>query len=130
MAITITFPNSKGYVGTFQQPLADIVIIGPTGRFPITACLVDTGADFLQIPASAATKVGLLPSPTASSISIRTASGIISMTKLTGVTVEIEGTSVTTDILCHPSGTSRALIGRTALRALTNVGFNKTDWLW
>jgi predicted aspartyl protease len=130
MAITIPFANSKSYVGTYLQPLADIIIIGPTGRFAISACLVDTGADFLQIPASAATKVGLLPSPSATSIKIATAGGTIIMTKLTGAIVEIEGTSVTTDILCHPSGTTRVLIGRTALRALTNVGFNTTDWLW
>lgn len=130
MAVSISFSNSKLYVGKYSRPLADIVIIGSSGRLTITACLVDTGADYLQIPSSAASRVGLLPSSRSTSVRIRTAGGVRSMTKLSGVSIEIEGISLTADILCHPSGTSRALVGRSALKALNNVAFSKIEWLW
>ena len=43
---------------------------------------------------------------------------------------EVEGIPITVDLLCHPSPASRPLLGRQAIHALINVGFNATSWLW
>lgn len=129
---TVNYNSSKAYTGAYQKPLADLDLIGPNGRASVSAVLVDTGADFLQLPERLAVTVGLLPSSAATivSVSVKTAGGSLNMKRLAGVSVEVEGVPITTDLLCHPSGTSRALLGRGALRALTNVGFNVTHWLW
>jgi predicted aspartyl protease len=125
----VTYNNSKPYSGTLLQPLADIVLLGPTRNFSIANVLVDTGADFLMVSASSAATVGLLPGM-GTPIYIRTAGGTVTMTQHTGVFVEIEGIRVITDLLCHPSPTSRPLLGRQALHALKDVGFDTTSWLW
>ncbi|SEO36753.1 retropepsin-like aspartic protease [Mucilaginibacter sp. OK283] len=127
----VTFPNSKLYVGSSLKPLADVVLIGPGGRrFRIAAALVDTGADFFQVPESAARAVGLLPGGTYTVVSVRTAGGIITMKKLSAVQIEIESALVTIEVLCSPLGISTPLVGRNALRALSNIGFSTIDWMW
>jgi predicted aspartyl protease len=125
----VTYNNSKPYSGPLLQPLADIVLHGPATNFSIANVLVDTGADFLMVSASSAATAGLLPGM-GTPIYIRTAGGTVTMTKHTGVFVEIEGIRVITDLLCHPSPTSRPLLGRQALSALKDVGFDTTSWLW
>ena len=125
---TVTYPNSKTYVGVGVRasPRADIVLVGST-RFPIGSVLVDTGADYLQVPASAATTAGLvLGAP----MHIRTAGGVITMPLVRAANVEIEGILITTDLLCHPSGTSTPLLGRAALLQLVEVGFDRSQWWW
>jgi predicted aspartyl protease len=130
MAVTtVTYNYSKPYVGPSRQPLADVTLISPSTRFSIASVLVDTGADFLQVPASAATNAGLSLSA-GTSTRVRTVGGIVHMTLLVNVSVEVEGVSITTDVLCHPNAKSRPLLGRKALVALRNVGFDPQEWLW
>jgi predicted aspartyl protease len=90
---------------------------------------VDTGADLLQVPNTAAVAAGLSLSA-GTPISITTAGGKAYMTRFKGVTVEIEGISIVTDLLCHPNSASRPLLGRQALSALVEFGFDTISWLW
>src|SRR6266496_2150762 len=114
MAITtVTYQNSKPYSGVALQPFADIVLIGPLRSWPISAVLVDSGADYIQVPEVAANNAGLLVAPTW--ISVRTVGGWLNMKKQANVDVEVEGVLISVDLLCHPSPTSRPLLGRNAL---------------
>ena len=130
MAIkSVTYGNSRSYIGVARQPLGDLLLIGPTANISIRNVLVDTGADHLQVPAAAATAAGWLLS-SGTSVSVKTVGGTITMTMLARLPVEIQGTPVTLDVLCHPIGSSRPLLGRSAILALSEVGFDPTDWLW
>ena len=125
----VSYGSSKSYVGATSQPLGDVLLVGPAANVSIKGILVDTGADFLQVPAGAATTAGWSLSA-GTAVSVGTAGGTTTMTLLPGVLVEIEGTPVIVDLLCHPSGSSKPLLGRSALRALKEVGFDLSDWLW
>ena len=97
---------------------------------PFTGVLVDTGASLLMFPASFAAPVGLSLAA-GHVISTTTGAGATAMTLLTGVTVEVEGVSIVTDVLFNPHPASPAVLGRNALfAALGTVGFDATAWHW
>ncbi len=47
-----------------------------------------------------------------------------------GLTVEVEGYLVTVDILFNPLNIGPAVLGRQALLAAVEAGFNASEWLW
>ena len=47
---TVTYTHNSAYVG--NRPYADVVILGRRGSNPAYKALVDTGADYLQLPVS------------------------------------------------------------------------------
>jgi predicted aspartyl protease len=127
----VTYPNSRPYSG--NRPYADVVLRNGSVKSPTHKCLVDTGADYLQLPSGAATAIGLgavlntaVPTP------VRTASGSGSATMVLakGLTVEVEGYLVTVDILFNPLNIGPAVLGRQALLAAVEAGFNASEWLW
>jgi predicted aspartyl protease len=125
---TVNYSYSRTYSG--NRPYADIVLIGQTAHsnLPFKA-LVDTGADYLQLPLLAANKAGLNLS-LAKTKSVKLAVGLVSMTFLSGVEVEVEGKLVKVDVLFDHSGSTNALLGREALLAALEAGFNASEWLW
>jgi predicted aspartyl protease len=129
MPVTVNYANAKTLIGTSLKPVADIVLIGPKGKFPISGLTVDTGADYLMVPQSAATRIGWLPNPMASIVTVATAGGYVSMTLLPAQSVQVEGISITAEVLVDPKN-GNPLLGRSALQKLLNIGLNTTDWLW
>lgn len=123
----VSYTASRLFSG--NRPYGQVVLRGPTGSTPVILALVDTGADYLQVPASVASAVGLSLA-TGTSTLIRTAWATATLTLLRGVAVEVEGRPITADVLFHPSGSSRALLGRQALLRAVEAGFNMKEWLW
>ena len=83
---SVTYPNKRAYIG--NRPYGDIVF--PSGSRPTYKALVDTGADYLQVPAAAATLAGISLAA-GSSHSVTTAAGTsVSMTLVKSISVEIE----------------------------------------
>jgi predicted aspartyl protease len=121
---TVAYTGNYPYVG--NRPYADVVLHGPSGAAPTYKCLVDTGADYLQLPSAAASLAGLAGG---SPLTVSGSTGSTTMTLMKGVTVEIEGKRVAVDVLFDPSGSSRALLGRQALLAAYDAGFNVSEWL-
>ena len=85
-----------------------------------------------MVPESFGVLTGLLGSggalpPNASTVSIGGIGGSITAIKLSGVSLDVEGVPMTEDVLFHPNPNSRSLLGRNAIVALANVGFNATD---
>jgi predicted aspartyl protease len=134
IATTITYFNQSRYVG--RRPVADVVV-NRTG--PTLHCLVDTGADYMQIPASLTTAVGLDAAYKAAQVSgstrtVTTASGhTIAMVLVRGIDVEIDGYICSgVDILFDPGG-GPLLLGRQAfLRASPKweSGFDDANWFF
>lgn len=126
MSSTVTYTNSAPYQG--NRPLAQVELLGPVATIRLLA-LVDTGADYLQVPEAEAIAAGFNTS-LAMPITVSTAGSPVTMTLLAGETVSVEGKSVTVSILLNPDPTSEALLGRDALLAAYDAGFNVNEWLW
>jgi predicted aspartyl protease len=123
---TVNYTNSVPYNG--NRPYADVVVVG--GGNPTYKALVDTGADYLQLPIAAMTSAGISASA-GSPVSIRTAAGTMTtMTLVKGVKVKIETVTVPVDIVFNPYGGSGAYLGRQALLAAFEAGFKVKEWLW
>jgi predicted aspartyl protease len=126
--ITINFATNRPYSG--NRPWADLVINPSSGKSPTLKCLVDTGADYMQINQLDAAASGMslaLATPT----SVSTVAGTVTLQLVHGVQVSIEGsTPKTVDVLVDMSnGTMPLLAGRQILLAAFDLGFNVTDWL-
>jgi predicted aspartyl protease len=126
--IVVTYPHSLAYIG--NRPYADVVLNSALGTSPTHKCLVDTGADYLTLPAHYAAGSGIsLTSGTPVSV-VLASGGSVSMTQVSGVNVTIEGVSVTVDVFFDHTAGSLALLGRQALLAAMEAGFNATQWLY
>lgn len=119
---TINFVNQRSYTG--NRPYADVVLLtnGTTHK-----CLVDTGADYLQLPAAVAS-----PSVLAGAISmpVSTVAGTINLQMVKNLKVEIEGYPVVVDVLFDPTNTVMPIAGRQLLLAAFDLGFQTSSWLW
>lgn len=121
----ITFSASFSFVG--NRPFTDVKLNPTYSGSPTHKCLVDTGADFLQLPISAAAKAGLSMA-TATLYSVSTASGTVTLQRLNGVTVEIEGKAVTVPVLFDPTNTAPLLAGRGVLLSAFDIGMQPKAW--
>lgn len=125
---TITFTATKA-TAHHDKAECELVLIGPSGRATIVDVLVDTGADYVMVPRYIASQIGLDLSH-AKKVVVRGVGGSVTMDKLTGVSVEVEGKMGTADILFHPRRSSKPLVGRTGIRIIHEVAFEATDWHW
>ena len=127
---TVNYSKHKGFSGAPPRPLGNGVLHGPTGATPVIRCVVDTGADLLQLPASYASAVGISLTGLAPT-SARTAGGRARLIRVAGLTVDVEGVPATVDVLFDPTN-GQGLLGRNALAALQEVGVNLVinEWLW
>lgn len=123
----ISFPNSVLF--TQNRPYADVVL-DPKRRSTSTfKCLVDTGADYLQLPISAAQQAGISLA-SATSTNVTTVAGSTALLLVKGITVEIEGWSVTADVLFDPLNATSPIAGRELLLGAFELGFDVNQWLF
>ncbi len=129
-ATSASFTHSKIY-DPLNRPMADVVLIGPGGvRGSLYQCLVDTGADYTVLPLAMALSAGITVSGGFSTIT--TVAGAASFYFLTGITLEVEGYVVPTDVYIDPSPAAAyiPLLGRATLLSAFDLGFNVSDWLY
>ncbi len=127
--ITLTFPNTVGFFK--NRPCADVRLNPSHTNSPTFKCIVDTGADYLQLPISACLNAGLrLPGNTAS-VRVTGATGNSTFLRLSHVDLEIEGQLVrNVDMLLDPSNLSPPLAGRNVLLKMFDLGFQLRQWHW
>lgn len=126
--ITLTFPNTVAFFK--NRPCADVRLNPSNPNSPTFKCIVDTGADYLQLPVSAVTQAGLSMSRATPS-KVTSATGTAQFLILTGVHVEIEGTSVSNlHVLLDPSNACPPLAGRELLLKVFELGFQIRHWHW
>lgn len=124
---TITYAATKPYSG--NRPWADVTL-DPGGKAVTLKCLVDTGADYVQINAADASAAGIsLAGATLRTVS--TVAGTAMLQLVTGVQVTIEASKVLTiDVLVDMTNSTKPpLVGRPSLLAAFDLGFDVTQWL-
>ncbi|MGU3388517.1 retropepsin-like aspartic protease [Methylobacterium sp. D53M] len=95
---------------------------------PTYKCLVDTGADYLQLPAHAAASIGINLNGRPL-LTVSTAAGSTAMILYSGVDVQVEGALIPNhDVLFDTTNTMKCLCGRTALLTAFKIGFDKKNW--
>ncbi len=132
----VTYTNQRLYSG--NRPYSNVTLLGVTpypsyGYTPYPNvnfwALVDTGADYLQLPMSAALTAGIDLSRGVPK-TVHGATGTAALIFVTGINVEVEGKLVIVDVFFDPTNSSSALLGRQALLAAVEAGFNANEWLW
>ena len=132
MAISVTFashfPWNRPSPGapSSNRPYAEVYLHGPSAAVRLW-CLVDSGADRIQVNRSHAATAGLSLSK-ATPRSMQTASGgTTSVDELQNVTLTIEGThSVDT---CYFGSNQTPILGRVTFLNAFDVGFDKKGWM-
>ena len=125
---TVTYSNRRGFSG--NRPYSNVTLLGNHGNPDVNfSALVDTGADYLQLPQSAAVAAGI-NLRSAQSKTVHGATGSSSMLFVSGVRVEVEGKTVVVDVFFDPTNSSSALLGRQCFLAAVEAGFNAVEWLW
>jgi predicted aspartyl protease len=127
MSTSITYVSTKPYSG--NRPWAD-VSLDPTSKAVTLKCLVDTGADYLQINAADAAAAGIsLAGSTLATVS--TVAGTATLQLVSGIQVSIEGSKVLkVDVLVDMSNSTKPpLAGRQLLLTAFDLGFDVSQWL-
>ncbi|WP_031437441.1 aspartyl protease family protein [Methylobacter tundripaludum] len=125
---TVTYSNQRTFLG--NRPYSNITLLGVGGCSDVNfSALVDTGADYLQLPQSAAIKAGINldgahPTP------VHGATGTAFLLFVSAVRVEVEGKVVVVDAFFDPTNSSSALLGRQCLLTAVEAGFKASEWLW
>lgn len=125
---SVAYTDVLPYAG--NRAYASVQLVNGIARSSAFVCLVDTGADYLLLPSSAAVSVGIaLP---VSTIAIATVCASINVHRVTGCAVEIEGIPLPqgATTLFDPTGGLPLILGRQALLAFCECGFNTTEWVW
>lgn len=126
MSVQKSYLNSKGYIG--NRPVANVRL---NGQGPTIQCLVDTGADYLQLPIVFAGRAGV-NTTAGTGVTV----GGVPMLRVNNVTIEIELQQVTgVDILFDTTNACVPALGRQAFlrnptRHNQQSGFDSSDWAW
>jgi predicted aspartyl protease len=86
--------------------------------------IVDTGADDLILDTGVASYLGIPQGP--QNYSVVTAGGTVPMQRQPGMTVDVAGTTIQTDVVFGVL--PLPLLGRRALLAAVEFGFGQRDW--
>jgi len=129
MAIQV-LPYDGAHAYANNRPYADIYCHGVKGKitkpFHLSA-LIDSGADYLELPNKVAQQLGLNLA-TYPSHQVLTAGGYFPVTVVNGFTVDIEGKLVV--VTAHFLAISTALLGLRAFLTAIDLGLDTTKWLY
>jgi hypothetical protein len=108
-----------------NRPYAEIVLKGPMGS-PRIWCLVDSGADHIQVNRSFAKTAGI--AATGSQTVSTAAGGTTTVDVASSVNFTVEGIATTQQ--CFFGNNSVPILGRvTFLNVFADVGFDATGWM-
>lgn len=129
--VQVTYDGRRnwGRIGHQQdyRPYEEIILHGRSGYKRIW-CLVDSGADDLQVEQSFAHNIGINLRTQGNVEQVQTAGGsLIQVTRVIDLDVEIEGVKVKVD--CLFGSNSTPILGRNAFLAVLEVGFDVSGWL-
>jgi predicted aspartyl protease len=109
-----------------NRPFEEITIHGPMGSKRLW-CLVDTGADRLQVPTSVAKLIGVNLTRGQSKDVQLAGGGTSRVTEVAGINVEIEGQTYVADCLFGSNKTP--ILGRETILSAIDIGFDVNGWL-
>ncbi|MEO6721330.1 MAG: retropepsin-like aspartic protease [Ferruginibacter sp.] len=129
MSNTVTYPNEKNFDHADNRPYAEVLIYGNNGKKKRLFCLVDTGADDIQIHEDIATELDIDLNTEATVDTIETASGGQSQVyTVPNIKMEVEGATINEDLIFGSN--SIPLIGRRTILTAYEIGFKPTKWLF
>lgn len=114
-----------------NRPYCEVTVFGVNGSASARHfCIVDSGADYLQIPEQILQALGISWDPSWGFVPVMDASMCnFSFRVYRNITVGIEGKTVLVpEIISLPD--VPALLGRTAFLKAMHVGFDGTGWLY
>jgi len=129
------FPVTYDGVHAFfrNRPYADVYchgvngVVAPAKQLHLSL-LVDTGADYLELPNSVARQLNINLNAGYPQNQILTAGGYLPVTVVNNFTVTIEGKNVS--VTAHFSSISNGLLGLRAILAAVNFGLDTKQWLY
>jgi predicted aspartyl protease len=130
MAITVDFDEHRSY-DSDDRPYIEVILKKNTSGIKDVNlwCLIDTGADYLQIHESFASDLGIDLAVDGSPLSVMTSSGAsTTITEISVQEIEIEGN--TFDTKCYFGLNSIPIIGRNTILSLLELGFDTNGWLF
>jgi len=130
MSQTVTYTNTKNYDSSDDRPYAEVIVHGNNGKKTRLFCLVDTGADDIQIHKDiASSDLDIDLNIEAASTSVATASGGSSRVYImSNVKMKIEGKIIREDLIFGQN--SIPIIGRRTILTAYEIGFNTNQWLY
>ena len=110
-----------------NRPYAEVVLTGPKRSVRLW-CLVDSGADYIQLNQTVATKAGITSFDSTQSVSTA-AGGTTTLQVLDNADLSVEGTGLIDT--CFFGSNTIPILGRiTFLNAFTDVGFDAKGWMY
>lgn len=128
MSFSITYTGAHKF--SSNRPYADIYCHGLSGRIAKPfhlAALIDTGADYLELPNTVARHLGVTLGAHPSH-QVLSAGGYLPVTVVNGFYVDIEGKLVS--VTAHFLGITTALLGLRAVLAAVDVGLDTIQWFY
>ena len=132
MSRTIRFAGDYGWPaqpsGRANRPYSEVKIFGPNFAAPQPIlCVVDSGADYFQLPEELLQQAGYSPVGTKRVMDASLCN--FSFNAYSQIEVEIEGHRVIVqDVLANPE--VPALLGRNGFLTAIDVGFDGRGWLY
>jgi hypothetical protein len=129
MSSIVTYSTDKKFDKVDNRPYAEVVIYGNNGTSKRFLCLVDTGADDIQIHENIAPQLDFDLLIEATVDYVETASG--SKTKvyiMPKVKMKVEGKIIHEDLIFGNNNVP--LIGRRTILTAYDIGFNPTRWMY
>jgi predicted aspartyl protease len=124
---TANYTDVEAFIGNRPHSVS-VAVVTLKYRSPVFAnALVDTGADHSVLPVRVA-RAAKLTIPAAKMFP--TLGGSVRVHEVRNCTLEVEGMTVRVTVLFDPSGTLAPILGRDALLARCEFGFNSSEWMW
>ncbi|HTP48375.1 MAG TPA: aspartyl protease family protein [Casimicrobiaceae bacterium] len=127
------FPNSKSLAATSATPSAKgsllLVGLGSNPSHAFGDVLIDSGADYVVLPEKAGLRAGV-NLPAQPSTTLRGVGGSVRAELVANVSLEFEGLAIVAEVMFDYSNSVPALFGRSGIRALKEIGLDRTDWHW
>lgn len=127
---SVNFPYSAALgAAATPRPEGDLLLLGPKGSLAFGFVVVDSGADYVVLPEKAGLGVGLTL-PRTPTTTLNGVGGSVGAALVRGVDVEFQRWRIKIDVMFDYSNGVRPLFGRSGIRALQDIGMDRTDWHW
>lgn len=130
MSQVVTYSNSKNYDKVDNRPYAEVIVYGNNGKSTRLFCLVDTGADDIQIHEDISSNdLDIDLNIEATVDYVKTASGGSSQVfVMSNVKMDIEGKTIHEELVFGQNNIP--IVGRRTILTAYEIGFNSSEWLY
>jgi hypothetical protein len=127
----VLFPHSASLATTAAtpRPEGDLLLVGPKGKYAFGYVLIDSGADYVVLQEKAGLFAGI-PLPPKPTTTLSGVGGSVGAALVRGIFLEFQSLRIRADVMFEYSNTVDPLFGRSGIRALADLGLDRTYWHW